>query len=415
MICGKELLKVFEIADNLGTNEKISLFQQIYEQDPIARKAIIYGSDSFLHFQMTSIPKVRSAFEHCNWDVLFNALDQLSRMRGASNRDREIIANIVGNCEFCRDLVIRILKHKLRTGMGIKNLRKAGFDIEDPDIVQLCEDDPTKFTSKELYFKSRKIDGFRVRFQQEGRDLVFRSRKGKTYDVLTKLFQGFSIPNGIELDGEIVSVDGFDHMASIIRSDDPPFADPRGKVSIALFDVPTLWEESLSYRQKFLHQEVIIPREVMFPLKHELVQSRNEDHFFQQILLDLEQATAEGYEGVVIKDPSMEYHTKRSNHWVKLKLFKDYDLPVIDIEIGTEGKTLGIMSALVVDFQGTRVSVGSGFSDQQRLDFMRNPPKVIEIKAQEVTKKKSLRFPIFKRVRDLEKDPKDVQQSLTNI
>jgi hypothetical protein len=53
-----------------------------------------------------------------------------------------------------------------------------------------------------------------------------------------------------------------------------------------------------------------------------------------------------GYEGVMIKDLSAPYVCKRNTNWLKYKPVHDYDLQVVDLEVGT-GKNLGRLGALI--------------------------------------------------------------------
>ena len=65
-----------------------------------------------------------------------------------------------------------------------------------------------------------------------------------------------------------------------------------------------------------------------------------------------------------------------------------------------------MVGSLVVDYKGTKVSVGTGFTDEQRVEFYKDTPEIIEVNYQEVTKDGSLRFPSFVRIRE-DKDETD--------
>ena len=102
------------------------------------------------------------------------------------------------------------------------------------------------------------------------------------------------------------------------------------------------------------------------------------------------------------------YEFKRTKNLIKCKKFYTYDLKCIGVEEGT-GKNKGNLGAIVVDFKGNPVHVGSGFSDEMRNNIWNDPDsiigKIIEVKYKEVTKNKdtgaeSLQFPVFVSIRE---------------
>lgn len=109
-------------------------------------------------------------------------------------------------------------------------------------------------------------------------------------------------------------------------------------------------------------------------------------------------------EGVMLNTVEGLYEIKRSNNLLKVKHTEEYTLKVIDVQEGT-GKFEDSLGALIVDYNGTRLGVGSGFTDQQRHSIWDNPQdyigKYIEIdtfgESTNVSGDKSLNCPIFKR------------------
>ena len=120
------------------------------------------------------------------------------------------------------------------------------------------------------------------------------------------------------------------------------------------------------------------------------------------------QAVAGGYEGIMVKDVEAVYECKRGRAWLKLKPFIEVSLTVVSTEEGT-GKNAGRMGNLICEGEDDgkliRVSVGGGFTDQQREDFWscRVDGQVVEVRADAVTQNQdgsySLRFPRFKSFR----------------
>ena len=120
-------------------------------------------------------------------------------------------------------------------------------------------------------------------------------------------------------------------------------------------------------------------------------------------------AIAQGYEGIMIKDPAAKYETKRTVAWLKQKPFIEVSLTVIGVEEGT-GKNAGRLGALIVegvdDGKLIRTNVGSGLTDAQRDEIWTAKDAVIgqivEVRADAATQNQdsegewSLRFPRFK-------------------
>lgn len=113
---------------------------------------------------------------------------------------------------------------------------------------------------------------------------------------------------------------------------------------------------------------------------------------------------ARGGEGVMLNSSVGKYEIKRSKELLKVKHTEEHTLEVVDILEGT-GKFEGMMGALVVDYNGNKLGVGSGFNDAQRKDIWDNPEKYlgcsIEIdtfgESTNAIGEKSLNCPIFKR------------------
>lgn len=113
---------------------------------------------------------------------------------------------------------------------------------------------------------------------------------------------------------------------------------------------------------------------------------------------------ARGGEGVMLNSTVGKYEIKRSKELLKVKHTEEHVLEVVDILEGT-GKFEGMMGALVVNYNGNKLGVGSGFNDAQRKDIWDNPEKYlgrsIEIdtfgESTNALGEKSLNCPIFKR------------------
>lgn len=113
---------------------------------------------------------------------------------------------------------------------------------------------------------------------------------------------------------------------------------------------------------------------------------------------------ARGGEGVMLNTTSGHYEIKRSKELLKVKHTEERVLNVIDLIEGS-GKFEDTLGALIVDYNGHRLGVGSGFTDAQRDQVWDNPTeyigRAVEIEtfgeSTNALGEKSLNCPIFKR------------------
>lgn len=121
----------------------------------------------------------------------------------------------------------------------------------------------------------------------------------------------------------------------------------------------------------------------------------------------LDYAVEHDWEGLML-NTDVPYRRARHNGCLKIKRFYTVDLRITAIEEG-QNRLAGTMGALVVDYKGNELRVGSGFDDVTRAAVWANPDnyigKIVECKYKEVTMDKktgleSLQFPTFVRFRN---------------
>ena len=121
----------------------------------------------------------------------------------------------------------------------------------------------------------------------------------------------------------------------------------------------------------------------------------------------LDYAVEHDWEGLML-NTDVPYRRARHNGCLKIKRFYTVDLRITAIEEG-QNRLAGTMGALVVDYKGNELRVGSGFDDATRAAVWANPDdyidKIVECKYKEVTHDKktgleSLQFPTFVRFRN---------------
>ena len=127
---------------------------------------------------------------------------------------------------------------------------------------------------------------------------------------------------------------------------------------------------------------------------------------------ELDKQIALEHEGVMVNLANAPYEGKRTKNILKVKAMQDCDLKIIGFEEGT-GKNKGTLGAIIVDYKGFEVKVGSGFTNQDRDYFWANQKellgRVITVQYfEETTNKKdnslSLRFPVYLELRELGKE-----------
>lgn len=113
---------------------------------------------------------------------------------------------------------------------------------------------------------------------------------------------------------------------------------------------------------------------------------------------------ARGGEGVMLNTATGKYEIKRSKELLKVKHTEEHVLTVVDMVEGT-GKFEDMLGALIVEYKGNRLGVGSGFTDQQRVHIWNHNfeyiGRQVEIETFGESKNAlgdvSLNCPIFKR------------------
>jgi DNA ligase-1 len=326
----------------------------------------------------------------------------------------------------------RILIKDLRAGFSEKTINKVVekkyADYAIPVFgCQLAHDSSnheSKVSGKKLI--EVKLDGVRVItiVRSDGRVDMF-SRNGKELANFPHVVEQISAvvkkappKYDLVLDGEIMSSSFQDLMTQVHRKSDVKAND----AILNLFDMCPLtafeqgiWDKSQTLRSQMV-QAWVEKNHSDLPnvtcLANELVDLDTGEGQLRYKEINA-QAVTGGYEGIMIKDPEAGYECKRSVAWLKLKPFIEVSLEVKDVEEGT-GKNVGRLGALVCegvdDGKSISVNVGSGFTDDNRIEFWGSrtllPGNIVEVRADAVTQNQdgtySLRFPRFKGFRGFE-------------
>ncbi len=235
------------------------------------------------------------------------------------------------------------------------------------------------------WWMSEKLDG--VRAYWDGKQ--FLSRLGNVYHAPEWFRAGLpSVP----LDGELwCGRKKFQRCVSIARRQDR--SELWKELTFLVFDAPGLdapFEERVSAVDQHVRDGK--PR---FAQSHPHVRCQSVEH----LRVELARVEALGGEGLMLRQPASRYEVGRSSTLLKVKSFKDAEARVV-AHLPGSGRHKGRLGALDCELpDGTRFSVGTGFSDEER----RSPPPLgatITFRYQELSDAGVPRFPSFIGVRD---------------
>jgi DNA ligase-1 len=360
-----------------------------------------------------------------SWDVFTLVLTGFTTRNVTGNTARDAITAMMKSATKAEwnGWYRRILIKDMRAGFSENTVNKVVEKVYPQYAIpvfscQLAHDSANhegKVIGKKII--EVKLDGVRVltivypdgrvdQFSRNGKELVnFPHVK----DQIAKVAHNFEEP--MVLDGEIMSGSFQDLMKQIHRKSSAKAND----AVLNLFDIVPLsdfekgeWNSSQESRSEVLADwfetnqsdlpNVTVVAQELVDLDTPEGQKR-----YKEINA---MAIAGGYEGIMLKDPKAGYKCKRSVAWLKLKPFIEVSLTVTAIEEGT-GKNVGRLGAFVCegtdDGKDIVVNVGSGFSDDQRVDYWTARDsvvgKVVEVRADAITQNQdgtySLRFPRF--------------------
>ena len=292
-----------------------------------------------------------------------------------------------------------------------------------PDIIkkehQVMLANKFKGELKEPVQVSLKLDGIRCSALIDD-DIKFLSRQGKEIIGLNQIKSALENMNlkGYMLDGELIRInndnlpsdENFKLTTSIVSSKDEDKTD----LEYVIFDIVPLEDYKkrecnliFAKRKKLINQLII---ENDFIKKVPTYKTTKSIDDVYEILAQVE---SEGQEGLMLNTLTGLYKFgKRSNDLLKVKTFNTCDIFCTGVEEG-EGKYAGTLGAIICDYKGYKLKVGSGLTEEQRDFYWKNKSKIVnrivEIKYFEESSDKdgnlSLRFPVFIQVRDDKDDP----------
>lgn len=406
------------IENEQGTNAKKSILQnEIKNSD--------YGNQVKLVLMHLFDPMVTTGISKTSWNNAdgklennqlesFSSLKELLEYIQRNNTGKKDVINNIKYLynslenENARRLVYWIVTKDINIGLARKSIERF---VYIPKFEIMLGSRLESVDENRKYLLTEKYDGVNLSVQVERPTIRFFTRQGKEVKGLDNLAREYlTMKNGWYF-GEALYEGKAKDRKELYRLTAGEIAQKKDnkKIDHYVFAYCSLEDfkkkkGSISYEQEL---EIINKNIVNNPnLKHiHKVAMYGYGTGSEFALKQLEKVKAEGLEGLMLRYLDSNYECTRSKNLLKIKEFYTLDLEVIDYK---EYKHPDMLGALVVDYKGFPVSVGSGFSKDQRETFWikRNEliGKIIEVQTMEETENKdgskSLRFPVFIQIRD---------------
>jgi DNA ligase-1 len=399
-------------ADNSDENDDREFLQTIF----------YYTYNPYKKYGVTSknCKKNFDLLGHSNtYGSIFTLLDDLANRvctghTAIANVNRFILEN-----KQYEDIIYNIIDRDLKMGASTSSINKVIPELIPTFKVALANPYNVKrvdFQSGDWY-GSRKLDGVRCICRKEMNTVTFFSRSGKEFLTLDNLANEISkIGGDFILDGEICMVDkdgneDFQGIMKQIRKKNHQIENPK----FFVFDQLTLeeFDNKTGVRpltQRIFHGIATLPKNINSDMLAFLPQEQlTTEEQFTEMAKEAEEA---GFEGIMVRK-NIGYEGKRSHNLLKVKKFHDAEYTVLETVNGNirwteNGKQIEreCLSSIIIEHKGCRVSVGSGFSKEQREMYYSSPQdiigKTVTVQYFEETENQqggsSLRFPVLKHI-----------------
>lgn len=312
-----------------------------------------------------------------------------------------------------KDFIVDLVTKNIKVGITATTINKVRPNFIPEFGVQLANSYDLKYVDGKDFIITLKLDGSRMIAIKENDEVKFFSRQGKEITELVEIEEEFKeFPNGV-YDGELLAIGEFEDSKSQFKETMKRSRIKGEKMGLKfmIYDFISDIDDFKNGKDetKCIDRKNNVRDIINVFGKSEFIQYLEPLYVgsdIKRITMYSDLVIKQGQEGIMINLCESPYETKRVNHLLKVKEFYTLDLRVIDKKEGTN-RNKGKLGALVVDYKGFEVSVGSGYTDTLREELWNDEDiigRVIEISYFEETCDKegnlSLRFPVFIRVRE---------------
>lgn len=375
--------------------------------------AIVTGlSDAKINKKVTAKPDIDIQYLSCGYLYIMGAGHNTG-----SDASIVTIQNYLHKNPEYEEFLKRLFTKNLPIGVEAATVNKVYGEEIIPvwEVQQGYPIDKYKFRKGELIFASRKLNGSRGTYFKG--DII--SRQAQKFEGLDHIIKDIEkiIGTDYAVDGELIrrNIDGltdgqnFRETISILNSD----GNDKSLIKFVIFDIVPIDE----FEGDACTENYSVRKKRLLDLKNKIQKNGTQNIEVVQMVYEgtdvndvydwLDYAVRHDWEGLVV-NRQVPYRRTRHNGCLKVKRFYTVDMRITAIEEG-QNRLAGTMGALVVDYKGNELRIGSGFDDATRATVWANPDnyigKIVECKYKEVTMDKktgleSLQFPTFVRFRD---------------
>ena len=411
------------LASDAGRNFKIAELEK-HKGNDLLQAVINLALDPFTQFYIRKIPKYNRGIHSIPLVQSCKQLKKLASREYTGNAAIDMLTSLLESSTPDDAKVLeRIIQKDLKCGVSISTVNKVWPGMIHEYPCMLCSPSDEKLISKFEFpaIVQLKMDGMRFNAIVKNGKVEYRSRNGKEIHGIQHLDEDFLNMGGSKnrvFDGELVVNDKgviLDRQTGngiLNKAVKGTISDLEShKIRATVWDVIdyedfTVGYSGVPYRERFERIASSLRSDAVHLVEHQMVESITEAReVFDRYL-------AAGEEGIILKAGTAPWENKRVKHQLKFKGELECDLQIVDVQEGT-GKYVGMLGAIVCqsgsdDGKTVTVSVGSGFSDDHRINLwnIRNEllGKIVALKYNSRIKNKqggdSLFLPIFLEIRE---------------
>ena len=425
-----------ELQSTNGRIEKENILKK-YEKDEEVKSILYFVFNTYITTGISKkkLNKIKVDGSLNTNNIEYNITDLLKYLREHNTgRDADLlkVASYISERSKYSQLIQSIVSKDMKLGIQPITLNKVygkGFiPLFEIMLAEKYYDAPEKYLPQGTAFLiTTKLDGIRcICFNSQENGIKFLTRQGQPIYGLDDIEKEVSLylEPGYIYDGELLlrndlnleSKDLYRATVKVVNSDLPV----KENVVFHIFDKVAIkaFQDGFSPIPASERKDSICKELSSAPtqwLKEVEILYDGTDQ--EQIQYWLDEITSKGGEGIMLNLADGPYECKRSREILKVKKMQSADLKCIDMEEGS-GVNKGRLGALKVEFPAPDgntyiVDVGGGFKQDERIEFFNHPElvinKIIEVQYFEVTQNEkggySLRFPVFKCVREDKDEP----------